>query len=221
MYKLYLNEELMPVAPSKLDIKIVNKNKTINLISGGEMNILKSPGLSEIDFEVLLPHTKYPFAVYLNGFKPIDYFLNIFKDLKNSCKPFYFQLIRNEFFDFRMQTSLESYDIIENIEEGRDLIVKVKLKQYIKFECRAVSIKREEGIVKLSTEPKKRETKAPPKTHKVIKGDTLWKIAKRHLNAGDKYKVLYDKNRAMLDKRNKGTGNSKYTIYPGQVLKIE
>ncbi|MHB8064468.1 MAG: LysM peptidoglycan-binding domain-containing protein, partial [Ruminiclostridium sp.] len=64
-YTVYLNEVAMPVTPSKIEMKIKNQNKTINLIDGSEINILKAPGLTEFSFELMLPQAKgYPFAIY-------------------------------------------------------------------------------------------------------------------------------------------------------------
>ena len=44
----------MPVAPSKLQLKIKNQNKTVTLINESEVNIIKSAGLTEITFDLLL-----------------------------------------------------------------------------------------------------------------------------------------------------------------------
>lgn len=63
MYELYIDGVLFPVTPGSLDIKINNKNKTITLINEGEVNYIKSPGLSDITIpELLLPIHKYPFS---------------------------------------------------------------------------------------------------------------------------------------------------------------
>ena len=47
-YTLYLASTQMPVAPSKLQLKIKNQNKTVTLINESEVNIIKSAGLTEI-----------------------------------------------------------------------------------------------------------------------------------------------------------------------------
>ena len=49
-YEFFLGKCLLPVAPSKLEIKINNANKTLALINEGEINILKKPGLTDIEF---------------------------------------------------------------------------------------------------------------------------------------------------------------------------
>ncbi len=95
MYYLYINNVLMPVTPGKIITKIKNRNKTVELASGGELNILKSPGLTEISFDLLLPTVQYSFAQYENGFKSPDYYLELFENLKTSRKAFDLLIIRS------------------------------------------------------------------------------------------------------------------------------
>ena len=52
------------------------------------------------------------------------------------------------------------------------------------------------------------------------KGDTLWLIAQAAMGDGNRYPELYEANKAVIDGKNRGTGNPRYTIYPGQVLTI-
>ena len=89
-YDFYLKKCLLPVAPSKLAIKMNNANETVTLINEGEVNILKKAELTDIEFECMIPQTKYPFAVYKAGFKGADYFLDYFESLKANQKPFQF-----------------------------------------------------------------------------------------------------------------------------------
>lgn len=95
MYHLYINNVLMPVTPGKITTKIKNRNKTVELACGGEINILKAPGLTEISFDLLLPSVEYPFAQYENGFKSPDYYLQLIESLKTGRKAFDFLIIRS------------------------------------------------------------------------------------------------------------------------------
>ena len=54
-YKMFLNGLLMPVCPGKVTVKVNGQNKTMNLLNGEEINLLKTPGLSDVSFELLLP----------------------------------------------------------------------------------------------------------------------------------------------------------------------
>ena len=95
MYYLYINNVLMPVTPGKITTKIKNRNKTVDLASGGELNILKAPGLTDVSFELLLPAAEYSFARYENGFKSPDYYLEMFEMLKANKQAFDLLVIRS------------------------------------------------------------------------------------------------------------------------------
>lgn len=95
-YMVYLQNVLLPITPSKIQTKINGTNKTITLINEGEVNQIKSNGLSEISFECLLPQLqKYPFAQYKNGkFLSASYYLEKFEEFKSSKKPIKFKILR-------------------------------------------------------------------------------------------------------------------------------
>lgn len=145
-YVFYLDKCLLPVTPEKLQISIKNENKTVKLINDGQINLLKKAGLTEIEFECMIPQVKHPFAVYQSGFQSADYFLNYFERLKTSKKPFQFIVSRSKpngsaLFGTNIKVSMEDYRIVEDVKEGFDLTIKVKLKQYREFGTKSVSIK--------------------------------------------------------------------------------
>ena len=55
MYECYLGGILMPITPAKFSVKIKGKNSTVTLLNGEEINILKSPGLSELTVPLVFP----------------------------------------------------------------------------------------------------------------------------------------------------------------------
>lgn len=65
MYSFYFGKLLLPVTPGKLTVTINNNNEIVNLADTSPINFLKSPGLTDISFEALIPvWQKYPFARY-------------------------------------------------------------------------------------------------------------------------------------------------------------
>ena len=217
-YSFYLDGVLLPIPPSKLQTKIKNQNNTINLINDGEVNILKSAGLTEVTFEVLIPQVKYPFAVYPNGFKKADFFLNKFEKLKTGEEPFQFICSRvtpsgRLLFDTNMKVSLEDYKIDEDAKEGFDLKVTIKLKQFRDYGTKTVNvtIKQSKPVATVS-KPRPTESAPKAKTYKVVRGDTLWAIAKKHLGNGSKYTEIHNLNKDKISNPN--------LIYPGQVLTL-
>ena len=190
-YHFYMGKMLCPIAPSKLQLKIGNKNKAITLINEGEVNILKQAGLTEISFDLLLPNVNYPFATYKSGFKNAGYFLDELEKLKTDKKPFQFIVTRlfpngDMLFDTNMKVSLETYDIKEDVKEGFDVVVSVKLKQYRTYGTKICDVTSENKVSVETTRPA--ETSPTPstnQTHKVKQGDSLWSIAKYFYGSDD------------------------------------
>ena len=145
-YDFYLKKCLLPIAPEKLQVKINNANDTLTLINEGEINILKTPELTDVEFECRIPQVKYPFATYKSGFKGASYFLDYFEKLKTEKKPFQFIVSRTMpngkvLFSTNMKVSLEDYKITEQAKDDFDLMVKIKLKQYRDYGTKTVNIK--------------------------------------------------------------------------------
>ena len=147
MYSVFLDGWRFPVTPSKLDVKIKGKNKTLTLVNDGEINFLKTPGLTEIDnLEAIFPTlASYPFAVYTNGFQTPDYFLAKLESLMTSKKPAQFIVSRVSpagklLFSTNMKVSVEEYTIKESASDGLDVTVSIKLKQYRDFATKTINI---------------------------------------------------------------------------------
>lgn len=172
-YDFYLKKCLLPIAPEKLQVKINNANDTLTLINEGEINILKTPELTDIEFECRIPQVKYPFATYKSGFKGASYFLDYFESLKADKKPFQFIVSRTMpngkvLFSTNMKVSLEDYKITEQAKDGFDLIVKIKLKQYRDYGTKTVNIKIAASKSKATVQPtRSTESKPATKTYKV------------------------------------------------------
>lgn len=217
MYYFYMGSVLLPVSPKKLSMKIKNQNKTITLINEGEVNFLKAAGLTEVEYEVLIPAVEYSFAKYEGGFKAPKYFLDHFEELKTSKKPFQFIVVRQMpngklLFNTDMTVSMESYTPNEETDEGFDLKVSIKLKQYKEFGTKTIKV--DNGAVSVE---KVRETNNSPApktdtTYTVKSGDSLWAIAKKYYGDGSKYTLIYEANKDKIKNPN--------LIYPDQILTI-
>lgn len=234
-YRFYLGETLLPIPPSKLTLKVKNKNSVLTMSNERELNVLKSPGLTEISFEAMLPQTQYPFAVYSGGYKDARYFLNVLEQYKVSKKPFQFIVSRTSpagklLFDTNMRVSLEDYEIKEDVKEGFDLVVKVNLKQYIELKAKyfqitpKVSPQTQQPAAVATQQQSRASAKTPSKTYTVVRGDCLWNIAKKHLGNGAKYTEIYAKNKELIESTARGHGkksseNGRW-IYPGMVLQM-
>lgn len=220
-YYFYLGNVLLPIPPSKLELKISNNNKTYNLINYSQINVLKNPGLSSLEFEVVLPNTKYPFAMYKNNFQNAKYYLGVLENLKVNRSAFQFIVVRKfpngkDIFNTNIKVALEEYTITDTTEEGFDTKVKIKLKQYKEYSTKKVQVTIKQykppAVTRTITTNNTAAAKTSGQNYTVKRGDCLWNIAKRFYGNGAKYTTIYNANRSKIRNPN--------LIYPGQVLWI-
>lgn len=219
-YKMYLDDVLMPITPSKVTLKISNQNKTLTLISGEEINILKEAGLTDVSFELLLPQVSYPFTN--GGAESASYYLSLFEQLKTSKEPFQWILNRQKpngdlFHYTNLTVSMENYEITDDASAGFDVKVKINLKQYRTYGTKTVTIQEATSSSETATatiqEASRSTTSAPQQsTYTVVSGDSLWNIAKKYLGDGSRYTEIYELNKDKITNPN--------LIYPGQVLTL-
>lgn len=229
-YDFYLDKCLLPIAPGRLQVSIKNENRTVKLINEGQVNLLKAAGLTDIEFECTIPQVEYPFAVYPSGFCTAVYYLEYFEKLKTGQKPFQFIVTRKlpdglPLYGTNIKVSMEDYRITEDAENGFDLTVRIKLKQYREYGTKSVTVK---GAVKdtsanagntyLVNVEKTRSRESAPATNKVrsytVKdGDTIFGIAKEMYGDGSKHTMIYESNRNAM----KG---GPYDLKAGQVLNL-
>lgn len=221
-YHFYLGKCLLPIAPSKLQIKINSANKMLTLMDEGQINILKTPELTDIEFECDIPQVEYPFAIYTSGFESAAVFLDYFEELKKVRKPFQFIVSRampsgKKLLSTNIKVSMEDYTITEQAGNGFDYTVKIKLKQYRDYGTKTVNIKFENSKATATVQQTRAaETSPAPansQTYTVANGDCLWSIAKYFYGDGTKYTAIYHANNAVI-------GNNPNLLCPGQTLVI-
>lgn len=213
MYKFWLGGVLFPVTPAKMYLKIKNQNKTINLINEGEVNLLKNAGLTDVDFELLIPAVSYNFSAVKAP--NMRLYLDTLERLKVNGKPFQFIVKRTGkgAFDTNLKVTLEDYEIKEDWNQGRDLLIPIKLKQYRDYGVKIVKIPAKPKAPIAPPKPVRPPDPPPkPRTYTVKSGDTLWYIAASYYGNGAQYPKIFDANRNIL--------SSPHLIFPGQTLVI-
>jgi len=215
----------LPYAPSELKVTIGSNNQTVELINGSEINILKNPKLTEIEFDIELPRGRqYSFANTLRS--PIKY-TDFFEQLMLKKKPTKLVIVRtppngrvgntaNGFASSSWMVSLEGYDLKESAENAFDITVSLKFKEYISY-----------GTVKKITAnsvPKVTKPAGESKAYVVKSGDCLWCIAKKFYGDSTKWKIIYNANKTVIENTAKKYGRSSsskgHWIYPDTKLTI-
>lgn len=140
MYKIFIDGWQVPVAPEKLNLRLPNKNKQLSLINEGEINLLKTPGLKTVSFELLLPSRPYHFAT---GHKAPEEILSMLEALK--VKKRVFRLIISRIkegkvrWDTSLSVSLEELEQVEAWEENQDLLISLAFREYRTYSNQAAT----------------------------------------------------------------------------------
>lgn len=214
-YYFFIGDMMLPVPPAKMTVKVNNKNKTINLINEGEVNIIKAQGLTEISFDARLPNQNYPFADYdtsfsssltsqLTGsnfsFKKADYFLDNFKTSKLSNLPVRLIITRMRnwqlLFDTNMLVTLEDYGIDEDADNGFDLVVPLRFKQYRPYGTKECEVTTDEnGVQHISVkETRPAYDKTVPNAYKIRNEQSMWEVCKRMSGGSLDWREVMQKN---------------------------
>lgn len=220
-----------PITPSELSIRVGSNNSTVTLINEGEINILKSPSLTEVEFDARFPMRQYPYA---RQFSKFENYWNVFKGLKENKKSFRFIVARTNpsgalTWETNLLMALEDMTIKESADEGDDVIISFKLKQYKEYGVKTIQLPVKEPdpppTTSTSEQPRSDENKTKTvRTHTVGRGDCLWSLAKKYYGSGTKEKIIYEANKTLIEdtarKYGRKSSNNGWWIYDGTVLTI-
>ncbi len=221
-YNFYIDGMKLPIAPPSLTITVGSKNETVDLINGGEINILKSPALIEVSFEARFPMRNYPYAPQVNSF---DSYYSAIKELKENKKPFIYIVSRTTpsgvvTWDTNLTMALESFTLNEDWEEGDDVLIEFELKQYKSYGTKTVKVSNGNQVHKVPEATNTRTEQTVTQTTYVIKsGDRLYTIAQRHYGDSSRWRDIYAANKSVIEdtakKRGLKSSSNGHWIFPG------
>lgn len=199
-YYFYFDKMLLPIPPEQMNIKVGGKNKTMSLINGQEINILKSQSLKEISFQFMIPHTKYPFATYSAGALGPNFYIERLKKLKKEKLKFQFIVVRMmpkgmPMFYTNIKCSLEDFELIDDANNGFDQMVSVLLKEFVPYGTVIANIEKDaNGNEKIVSKSNQRASKEIPKTITMDDGSNLWDKIKMATGSDLNYADILSKN---------------------------
>lgn len=241
-YHFFIDDLEMPYAPSQLKVNIGSNNKTVELISGNEINILKNPKLTEIEFDIELPRGRqYAFANTLISSKTYtDYFEKLMvnrtpaKLIITRPNPSLRTGIGGTIKDFEstvLTVSLEGYKLEESADNAYDVKVSLRFKQYISYGTVTTKVTTTGGnkgnngssgnkvTVQTTNKPATQN-----KSYTVRSGDCLWNIARQFYGNSAKWNTIYEANKTTIENAARANGRASssngHWIYPGTVLII-
>lgn len=205
-------------------MRVGSSNEVINLVSTGDYNVLKDIGLKDFNFDVLLPGKPLPSVATAGNFRLPIYYLERIEEYKAKKEPVRLIITRAmqtgaDIFTTNIMVGIQSHSYDEEAGYEGDVILTLRLREHrdpkdIKSDVVRTSTQAGGGgqpqtVADVVHEPQ-RPTKPTPREHTVVRGDTLWAIAKRELGAGNRYMEIARLNNIP----------NPNLIFPGQVLRL-
>ncbi|MBU5486465.1 LysM peptidoglycan-binding domain-containing protein [Clostridium sp. MSJ-11] len=217
MYKMYLGVSngdegfTLPILPEKIEFNEDGDNKTFDIINIGEINVINKPKLTQISFESYFPKSTGPYVSSEQLFSP-DFYISKIRNWREKQEKVRF-IFTGSPLDINDLFTIESLKLTEKGGEVGDIYYSIELKRYRPYAARKVFVATKQSNTSKPTvktnQPRPVE-KPKQKTHTVVNGDTLWKIAKKYLGDGSRYKEIAQLNNI----------KNPDVIYPGQLFKI-
>ena len=184
-----------PVVPPSIGVNRSNNIDAESVIKLGEVPIFNGTSLKTIELTSFFPNQEYSFCDYTGFMKPYEFSEKIQKWMYEG-KPLRIIVTDSP---TNMQCLIQQFDTVEQ-DGTRDLYFTLNLLEYRPIEVPNLSSSNTSSNSN-NTQNTSRPSEAnnnsnnSQKTHKVVKGDTLYDIAKKHYGNGNLYTKIKEANK--------------------------
>ena len=190
-----------PVVPSNIGVNRSNNIDTQAVIKLGEVPVFNGTSLKTIELVSFFPNQEYSFCDYTGFMKPYQFSEKIQKWMYEG-KPLRIIVTDSP---TNMQCLIQQFDTVEQ-DGTRDLYFTLNLLEYRPIEVPKLNNSNKNNNPSSSNSNNTQNTSRPnkvstnssnqQKTHKVVKGDTLYDIAKKYYGNGNLYTKIKEANKA-------------------------
>ena len=184
-----------PVVPPSIGVNRSNNIDTESVIKLGEVPIFNGTSLKTIELTSFFPNQEYSFCDYTGFMKPYEFSEKIQKWMHEG-KPLRVIVTDSP---TNMQCLIQQFDTVEQ-DGTRDLYFTLNLLEYRPIEVPNLSSSNtssNSNNTQNTSRPSETNTNSnnQQKTHKVVKGDTLYDIAKKYYGNGNLYPKIKEANK--------------------------
>lgn len=184
-----------PVVPPSIGVNRSNNIDAESVIKLGEVPIFNGTSLKTIEFTSFFPNQEYSFCDYAGFMKPYEFSEKIQKWMYEG-KPLRVIVTDSP---TNMQCLIQQFDTVEQ-DGTRDLYFTLNLLEYRPIEVPSLSgsnTNSNSNNTQNTSRPSETNTNSnnQQKTHKVVRGDTLYDIAKKYYGKGSLYPKIKEANK--------------------------
>ncbi len=196
----------LPVNPEQLEFSTGSQTKIVNVQGLGDVSIIDSEPLMTISLSSQFPSVYGPFCEYVNIPAPRDAVAKI-QAWRAQKIPIRFFVTKTP---WNFAVTIEDFTYREEGGDVDTLMFSLRLQLYRfvtvrKMEKSKTTTGTTKAVAKKGTV--RPNTKVQPKTYKVVKGDSLWKIAQKFKTT---WQTIADINKL----------KAPYSLQVGQVIKL-
>ena len=186
-----------PVVPSTIGVSRTNNIDTQAVIKLGEVPIFNGTSLKTIELTSFFPNQEYSFCDYTGVMKPYEFSDKIQKWMYEG-KPLRIIVTDSP---TNMQCLIQQFDTVEQ-DGTRDLYFTLNLLEYRPIEVPNLSNNNQSNNNQSNSQNTNRPNKTDTnpnnkqKSHKVVKGDSLWDIAQKYYGKGSLYPKIKEANKS-------------------------
>ena len=189
-----------PVVPSAIGVNRSNNIDTQSVLKLGEVPIFNGTSLKTIELTSFFPNQEYSFCDYTGFMKPYQFSEKIQKWMYEG-KPLRIIVTDSP---TNMQCLIQQFDTVEQ-DGTRDLYFTLNLVEYRPIEVPNLSNNNASSSSTSNSSNNSQNTSRPSETstnsnnqqksHKVVKGDSLWDIAQKYYGNGSLYPKIKEANK--------------------------
>lgn len=177
-----------PILPAEIFVENSAIINTVNIVNKGQVPIFGGVNLASIQISSFFPSTDYTFCKYTGFPEPYEC-VKIMEDWRKKGQDIRFIVTGT---DINIPIIIESFSYGE-VAGSRDVEYTLNLREHKSIYISQLP-KPDTPTTNTPTTTRPTEPPATPKTHKVVKGDCLWNIAKKYLGKGSRYPEIKKAN---------------------------
>lgn len=205
----------LPTNPESIVVSSSKSSEKFSILKQGQIVVPSHADLKTYSFECEFPSTPYRYVTTPGDFKGADFYVNLFEKWMQDDKPFRLIASNGIGDDINTKVIFDNISIKEMAGEEGDKYISFELIEHRPYGKLLAVIKQPAGAIPTAKKTEVKAAQTNPKSggsHTVVKGDTLWAIAKKHYGNGASYSKIYNANKNIIKNPN--------LIYPGQKLVI-
>lgn len=179
-----------PITPSEVGVEGASELELERIHELGEVALFSGKNLKTTELAGFFPNQYYPFCNYKDIKKPYEYVRQVEKWMYNGTK---LRLIIADTHT-NIQVMINNFKYDEQFG-GRDVYFSLSLVECVDIKLNRTSNSTSKPNNNNTNRPTENKPNTSKKTHKVVKGDTLWDIAKKYYGKGSDYPKIKEKNK--------------------------